>query len=320
MKSIILLLALLGSTASVAAFDFGDLGKAMESVQKAQKNVQKATTEISEPQEIELGDGIASNLLGAAPLLQDQRIQKYVNKVGRWLALQTERPDLPWQFGVLDDGDINAFAVPGGHIFITKGLLARMKSEAELAGVLAHEISHVLMKHHLQAIKKGARTELMAEFAGEALKQKGADPALTKLVSAGTEVYARGLDKDDEYEADRMGVVIAARGGYDPYGLPAVLQTLQGISPQDSGLALMFKTHPAFTDRLDLLDKLMPGPFDSFESQSSLAPRFIAAMGNTETEPAQTSATKKRSTDQGKPEPEAEPAQASTPKKKVRRK
>jgi predicted Zn-dependent protease len=276
----ILLLALLGMAAPVAAFDFGDLGKALETAQKVQKKVQQATTEISEPKEIELGDGIASNLLGAAPLLQDKRVQKYVNNVGRWLALQTERPDLPWQFGVLDDKDINAFAVPGGHIFITKGLLARMKSEAELAGVLAHEISHVLMKHHLQAIKKGARTELMTEFAGEALKQKGADPALAKLVSAGTEVYARGLDKNDEFEADRMGVVIAARGGYDPYGLPAVLQTLQGINPQDSGLALMFKTHPALADRLDLLDKLMPGPFDRFENQPSLAPRFIAATGN----------------------------------------
>lgn len=270
------LFALLGWAAPAAAFDFGniDLGKALKTVQ----NVQKATADISEPQEIELGDGIASNFLGAAPLLQDQRIQKYVNSVGRWLALQTERPDLPWQFAVLEDNDINAFAVPGGHIFITKGLLARMQSEAELAGVLAHEISHVLMKHHLQAIKKGARTELIAEFGGEVLKQKGANPALTKLVSAGTEVYTRGLDKNDEFEADRMGVVIAARGGYDPYGLPAILQTLQGINPQDGGLALMFKTHPALTDRLDLLDKLMPGAFDRFETQPNLASRFMASM------------------------------------------
>ena len=276
MKSTILLLALLGWTTSVTAFDFGNLnlGKALETVQK----VQKATTDISEPQEIELGNGIASNFLGAAPLLQDQRVQKYVNNVGRWLTLQTERPNLPWEFAVLDDNDINAFAVPGGHIFITKGLLAHMKSEAELAGVLAHEISHVLMKHHLQAIKKSARTELMSEFAGQALEQQGANPALTKLVSAGTEVYTRGLDKNDEFEADRMGIVIAARGGYDPYGLPAVLQTLQGINPQDSGLALMFKTHPALADRLDLLDKLMPGAFDSFETQPNLAPRFMAAM------------------------------------------
>lgn len=279
MKTMILLLALCLS-GSVAAFDLGDLTKGLETAQKAQKMVQKATTEISEPKEIELGDGIASNFLGAAPLLQDQRIQKYVNNVGRWLALQTERPDLPWQFGVLDDNDINAFAIPGGYVFITRGLLMRMKSEAELAGVLAHEISHVLMKHHLQAIKKSARTELMSEFAGQVMQKNGVDPALSKLVSAGTEIYTRGLDKNDEFEADRMGVVIAARGGYDPYGLPAVLQTLQGVSPQDSGLALMFKTHPALNVRLDFLDKLMTNSFDRFDNQPSLSGRLMAAVGN----------------------------------------
>ncbi len=261
-----------------AAFDFNldDLGKALEKVQK----VQKATGDISEPQEIELGQGIASNLLGAAPPLQNMRVQKYVNDVGRWLALQTERPDLPWRFAVLDDNDINAFAAPGGYVFITKGLLARMHSEAELAGVLAHEISHVVRKHHLQAIKQGARTELMAEFANEALQKGGANPALSKLVNAGTELYARGLDKRDEFEADRMGIVIAARGGYDPYGLPAVLQTLQTINPKDTSLSLLFKTHPALSDRLSLLDRLMSGDFERFGSQPTLASRFTAVLGN----------------------------------------
>jgi predicted Zn-dependent protease len=258
------------------AFDFGsvDWNKALKTVEK----VQKANADISEPQEINLGEGIASNLLGAAPLLDNPAAQKYVNQVGRWLALQAERPDLPWQFGILDDNDINAFASPGGYIFITKGLLARMRSEAELAGVLAHEISHVLRKHHLQAIKKGARSELLAEFANDAIEQNGVDPRLQKLVGAGTEIYARGLDKNDEFEADRMGIVIAARAGYDPYGLPAVLQTLQSINPQDSGLALMFKTHPALNDRLSLLDRLMTGNFDHFDGQPALADRFAASL------------------------------------------
>ena len=271
------LLCLLSSALPAAAFDLGsiDWQKAVDTVQK----VQKANTDIDEPQEIALGEGIASNLLGAAPLLDNPAAQQYVNRVGRWLTLQTERPDLPWQFGVLDDNDVNAFAAPGGYVFITKGLLAQMNSEAELAGVLAHEISHVLRKHHLQAIKKGARTELLSDLANEALKGKGANPALNKLVSAGTEVYARGLDKSDEFEADRMGVVIAARGGYDPYGLPAVLQTLQSINPSDSSVALMFKTHPALADRLSLLDKEMTGQFARFDNQPELAPRFFQALG-----------------------------------------
>src|SRR5512143_203091 len=273
----IFMLCLLGAALPASAFDLGsiDWKKAAETVQK----VQKANTDVDEPQEISLGEGIASNLLGAAPLLDNPAVQQYVNRVGRWLALQTERPDLPWQFGVLDDNDVNAFAAPGGYVFITKGLLAKMNSEAELAGVLAHEISHVLRKHHLQAIKKGARTELLADLANDALKNNGADPRLAKLVSAGTEVYARGLDKNDEYEADRMGVVIAARGGYDPYGLPSVLQTLQSLNPSDSSLALMFKTHPAVADRLNMLDEEMSGRFANQENQPDLADRFFQALG-----------------------------------------
>ncbi|MFA6119784.1 MAG: M48 family metallopeptidase [Sideroxydans sp.] len=264
----------------VAAFDLGGLGNIdLEKAVKVVQKVQKANADVSEPQEIDLGGGIASNLLGAAPLWDNPPVQRYVNKVGRWLALQTERPDLPWQFGVLDDNDVNAFAAPGGYVFITKGLLARMNNEAELAGVLAHEISHVLRKHHLQALKKGARSELMSDLANDAIKSQGGDPRLSKLVSAGTEIYARGLDKQDEYEADRMGVVIAARAGYDPYGLPAVLQTLQSINPNDSNLALMFKTHPALGDRLSLLDGLMSESLADREGQPDLAARFAAQLG-----------------------------------------
>jgi predicted Zn-dependent protease len=278
MNRILILLLSAGLSLPACAFDFGNLQDTLKTIQHVQKEVKTATEDVPEPKEIEMGDGIASNLLGAAPLLQNRAVQQYVNDVGRWLTLQTDRPDLPWQFGVLDDNDINAFAAPGGYVFITKGLLMQMHSEAELAGVLAHEISHVLRRHHLNAIKKGARTGLMAEFAGQAMKDQNANPALLKLVSAGTELYARGLDKNDEFEADRMGVVIAARAGYDPYGLPAVLQTLQSLNAQDTKLALMFKTHPALSDRLSLLDKLMSGRFDNFENQPDLAARFTAVM------------------------------------------
>jgi predicted Zn-dependent protease len=93
-------------------------------------------------------------------------------------------------------------------------------------------------------------------------------------------LYARGLDKGDEFEADRMGVVIAARAGYDPYGLPAVLQTLEAINPQDSNLALMFKTHPAPQKRLELLDGLMTGSMDRYASQPVMAERFQKIVGD----------------------------------------
>jgi predicted Zn-dependent protease len=273
-----------------------DISKAVQTVQSARE----ATFELSEEQEIVLGQGIVSSLLGMAPLLQNQQVQQYVNSVGRWLTLQTERPDLPWTFAVLDDNDINAFATPGGYIVITKGLLMRMKNEAELAGVLAHEISHVLKKHHLQAVKKAAGMSVAKDILSMGIEARGSNPAMIKLASAGTELYTRGLDKDDEYEADRMGVVIAARSGYDPYGLPAVLQSLQSINPQDAGLALMFKTHPTLSDRLGLLNNIMESGFERFENQPSLALRFNASLMQNNAENKSPNTTDKKS----KPTPE----------------
>ena len=239
------------------------------------RNVGKATQEIGEKEEIAIGQDIAARLLGAAPLMANEGVQRYVNNVGRWLASQTERPDLPWRFGVLEAPQLNAFATPGGHIFITRGLLERMQSEAELAGVLAHEIAHVLKKHHLKAIQKGAQMELAGAALSTLVRQDRNTPSREKLLAAGSELFSRGLDKSDELEADRLGVVIAARGGYGAYGLPSVLQTLQAMNPQDSGVALMFKTHPAPAERLDALERMQP-TLDAYAGQPQLAERFAA--------------------------------------------
>jgi predicted Zn-dependent protease len=239
------------------------------------KNVRQAAGGIEEQEEVEIGRDMAARLLGAAPLAANEALQRYVNHVGRWLASQTERPDLPWRFGVLEAPQLNAFATPGGHIFVTRGLLERMRSEAELAGVLAHEIAHVLRKHHLKAIQKAAQLEL-ASHALSLSRQDANAHKREKLLAAGSELYARGLDKSDELEADRLGVVIAARGGYDAYGLPAVLQTLQAMSPEDSGLALMFRTHPAPAERLDALER-MQITLDAYAGQAQLADRFAGS-------------------------------------------
>jgi predicted Zn-dependent protease len=248
-----------------------DLNRLVDTV----KNVSKATRDIPQDEEIQIGRDVAARILGAAPLLADVRVQRYVNNVGRWLASQSERPDLPWQFGVLDAPQINAFAVPGGTIFITRGLLEKMTNEAELAGVLSHEIVHVLKKHHLKAIQKGALASLGGQAASAAFNDMNAE-AKQKLVNFGTEMYSRGLDKGDELEADRLGVVIAARGGYDSYGLPEVLQTLQAMNAKDSALALMFKTHPAPSERLDALANGMQPILDEYSSQAQLKTRFVA--------------------------------------------
>lgn len=265
-----LLIWLLAITPSAFAFDLNlDLNKIKDAIGHAQN-----LKEVDDKGEAEIGSGVAANLLGAAPLVKDDKLQAYVNRVGLWLAMQTERPDLQWHFGVLDTTDINAFAAPGGYVFITKGLLMKMRSEAELAGVLAHEIVHVLKRHHLNAMQKNAKIGLLGDIASLANSSNKNSDSMNKVINAGTELYARGLDKDDEFEADRMGVVIAARAGYDPYALMGVLQTLDAMNAQDSSLALMFKTHPAPGQRLQLLDAAMTGKMEAYADQPQVAERL----------------------------------------------
>jgi len=246
------------------------------------RSVVPASTEIDEKQEVQLGQEWAAVLLGAAPLVADPSLQRYVNTVGRWLASQSERPDLNWRFGVLESDNINAFATPGGYILVTKGLAMRMRSEAELAGVLAHEIAHVVQKHHLKAIQKGAWAKVGANVATEYLSQRSRSPvgsaAGQQLLSGIKEIMLRGLDKDDEFEADRMGVVIAARAGYDPFGLPAVLQLLNTM-PQDSALELLFATHPPPNDRLDALERVTGTKLDRYATQPQVSERYTRVVG-----------------------------------------
>jgi predicted Zn-dependent protease len=242
------------------------------------KNIREATRDVNEKEEAQIGAEYAAVLLGTGPLLANAEVERYVNRVGRWLSLNSERPDLNWQFGVLDTGTVNAFSTPGGYVLISRGLLERLRNESELAGVLAHEVAHVVKKHHLAAIKKGKGMEAGANILSMYLDQQRSAAAKEKLVSGMKEVMLRGLDKDDEFEADRMGVVIAARAGYDPYGLPSVVQMLQASNPKDSDLALMFETHPDPGARLDALDRAMGARLDKFARQPQLAERYAAVM------------------------------------------
>lgn len=261
--TIVLTLALASGAAAAqfGGFNIPGLGRSGDSgkgpnLGSLLDNLGKAVAEPTEQEEVALGQEFAATLLGAKPLLHNPGMQRYVNTLGRWLASRTERPDLPWTFGVLDDGGYNAFATPGGYVFITRGLLDRMRSEAELAGVLAHEIGHVLKKHHLKAVKASGWSGIFGELVSA---KTGGNPKITEFAKG---MFARGLDQSDEFEADRLGVVIAARAGYDPFGLPAVLQVLQGESSQDASFALMFKTHPAPAERIGRLETLMDARFD----------------------------------------------------------
>ncbi|MBC3883115.1 M48 family metalloprotease [Undibacterium sp. LX40W] len=246
---------------------------------KTASDAVKVTKEFSEADEIALGQEVASNLLSLGPVLENQEVQNYVNKVGRWVSSHSERPDLPWTFVVLDSLNTNAFAAPGGYIVITRGLLQSLNSEAELAGLLGHEISHVIRKHHLSAIKKADATSFTKGLGSQLLENSGKANNTTRfaveLISGVVALYGKGLEKDDEFEADRMGVVLATRAGYDPFGLPAALQTIQSTSMNSNYLQLFLETHPKPVDRLNQLDRVMGSKFDRYDGLPSLEDRFL---------------------------------------------
>jgi predicted Zn-dependent protease len=224
---------------------------------------------IDEPKEIEVGRQLASVLLGSKPLHPDAALQRYVNRLGRWISLQSERPHLPWTFGVLDDAGFNAFAAPGGYIFVTKGLVDRV-DEAELAGILAHEVTHVTAKHHLKALAAKARSGLAAQLLASQLRNNVGGAISGQMLALGRNLYSSGLDQSDEYAADREGVALAARAGFDPYGLPSVLQQLRTAAPDNPLFSLTLSTHPPAQQRLEQLEGAMGSRLDAFSGKPSV--------------------------------------------------
>jgi len=277
-------LALLLAFPICASAQIFDLGRALDIGKKAMQ-AKEATKEFTQEEEIALGEGVTAGFLGAAPLHPSQELQRYVNRVGKWLAMHTERADLPWTFAVIDTDTINAFAMPGGNILVSHGLVKRLANESELAGVLAHEIAHVVKKHQLTAIQSGAGTDFLSsvgkDLAADRIGRSGggflAQQGKTALANAGIDllkngVFLRPLDRSMEYEADRMAIVIASRSGYDPYGLVAALSMLAQMKGDSDG-ASIFSTHPAASDRIGELEKAMPA-LERFASHPQLESRF----------------------------------------------
>jgi predicted Zn-dependent protease len=276
--------ALLALALPAGAIDFGGLlNKGLETTKK----FQEANKEFSTADEIELGNGVTAGVLGAAKLHPDANLQRYVNRVGKWVAMHSARADLPWSFGVIEGDSINAFAMPGGSVLVSHGLVKRLGSESELAAVLAHEIAHVVLKHQLKAIQSSLNSEAWAglgkEAAGQAIGRRGGDAFGLKsaAASAGVDavkngVFLRPLDRGMEYEADRLGVVLATRSGYDPYGMVAVMQMLMQEKGDGSG-ADVFSTHPAPSDRMAELEKFVPTVAKA--SGQSVDARFRQVVG-----------------------------------------
>lgn len=208
-------------------------------------------------EELELGPAIAGRVLGAAPLWNNAEAQKRVNVVGRWIASQTGRPQLPWTFGVIDDGEINAYAAPGGYILVTRGLYGLLDSDAELAAVIAHELGHVVQRDHYDVIRKQEMAKVGKEVAMAQVRHHGiaADFARDYVNTHGAAVMMSSLDRDAEFRADEAAGVYLARAGFDPLAFYAVLQKMASLGTRPARMSQMYRTHPPLDVRMDRLDQ-----------------------------------------------------------------
>ena len=217
--------------------------------------VVQALEPIGEEEEITLGEAVAVEAFSRfGGEYSNPAWTRYINLVGKTVAEVSDRPTLNYHFAILNSQEQNAFAAPGGYIFITVGLLKTLQNEAELAGVLAHEIAHVTQKHMLDAIRRGALMGSVSELSLTAMKQ---DPALfSNVIDEMTDLlFTKGLDKDKEFEADVVGVEYAYRAGYNPQGLEDYLQTL--AKEEGHVESKFFTTHPSTTLRISKIDTLL---------------------------------------------------------------
>jgi predicted Zn-dependent protease len=197
---------------------------------------------MSEAEEIAYGRQADVEIRREMGVYDDQKVQRYVSDIGLRLAQLSHRPNLPWTFTVVDHPAINAFALPGGYIYLTRGILPYLDNEAELAGVLGHEIAHVTARHAAQQITRsglgGIGLTVLSIFVP-------ATRPFGDVTSAALSVAFLKYGRDDERESDRLGMEYAARGGWNPAGVPNFLATLARIDEMSArGIPNWLSTHP----------------------------------------------------------------------------
>jgi predicted Zn-dependent protease len=241
--------------AAPAQAQLGGLGKLKKLGDKAVDTKSKIDEmSFTDEEEKQLGELVSQRLRDRFGVVQSEPVTKYVTLVGKVIAGSSTRPNLDWQFIVLDTDGVNAFAAPGGFIHVTRGLLGMMKNEAQLAGVLGHEVTHVSEKHTINAIKRNKRTELGADFAGAS---GGLTTALIARVAemVFNDVLDGKFSQGDESESDRIGAQLANKAGYAPGGMAEVLKMIAERNAGRQDRNGFFSSHPDTKDRIEKIEK-----------------------------------------------------------------
>jgi predicted Zn-dependent protease len=235
------------SAGADAAGQIGTIG----SVLKKANDVREL--QVTEKEEAQLGASVSERIRTRYGVVQDPAVHRYVSLVGMSLAAASTRPALPWTFIVLDTDGVNAFAAPGGYVHITRGALGLIQNEAELAGVLAHELIHITAKHTISAIQKSKAVQM-----GASETMSGSAALLERAVTATYDnIVERGFGREDENESDEKGIALANQVGYDPKALGAFLTRLKERNKGSTERRGLFASHPEMQSRLDNLTKVI---------------------------------------------------------------
>ncbi len=256
-------------------------------------SIKKSTTAVSRTmegftpeQEYYIGRSVAAVILTKYPSYASRQANEYLNLLGQTLAQASDMPQifLGYRFLVLNSDEINAFATPGGHIFVTRGLLRCCPNEDAVAAILAHEIGHIQLKHGIQAIKKARVTDAVNTIATESVRvlAPGEADRFTEtfggVISDITTMIHNGYSRSFEYAADDVAQTILRRVGYDPNGLVAMLMVMEKkLNPGDeAGFA---KTHPAPQDRISEVLRRAGGTYTPVKAPKARQARFLKAVG-----------------------------------------
>jgi predicted Zn-dependent protease len=256
-----------------------------ESIQRSAVAISRSVETFTPEQEYYIGRTVGAVVLSKYPAYANMPVNQYINVLGQMLAKASDLPEVfgGYHFLILDSDDINAFATPSGHIFVTRGLIRCCLTEDALAAVLAHEIGHVQSRHGMQAIEKARTTEALTVLAQEGLKTYGSREIaqLTQTFSGAisditSTMINNGYSRSFEYQADQAALVILQRVGYNPSGLIDMLAVMeQKLKPGGLDFA---KTHPAPRDRIAEIQK--PDlTFTSVAPPKIRQTRFFNAVG-----------------------------------------
>jgi len=208
----------------------------------------KSLVVIPTESEIEIGKEVVKDVESQERVLNNPQVQNYVSNVGRKIANVCDRKDVKYSFKVLDSNEINAFACPGGFIYIYKGLMKQMDNEAQLAAVLAHEVGHVVARHSMKRLQAAYGYSILMEVAlGDKLSQTA-----QQMVNAAAGLILLGYGRDNEYEADDYGILYTKKAGYNPKGMIQIFEKfrqMEGKPP--STFEKLLSSHPPARDRIN---------------------------------------------------------------------